>query len=98
MRAKFEARFPQAVWLEYEPVSRDRALLGSRLAFGRPVRTHLALEDAALESFEATMLAIEANDVNRVYARNDPDFGDLSGSAAFRALTAPLDEEAEEEA
>jgi tetratricopeptide (TPR) repeat protein len=67
-----------------------------RITYVRAVALALSgEEDASLEMLAA---AIEANDVNRVYARNDPDFGDLSGNAAFRALTAPLDEDAKEEA
>jgi MoCo/4Fe-4S cofactor protein with predicted Tat translocation signal len=31
------ARFPGARWHQYEPVSRDAARLGSRIAFGRPL-------------------------------------------------------------
>jgi MoCo/4Fe-4S cofactor protein with predicted Tat translocation signal len=33
-------RFPRAKWHQYDPVSRDNVLEGSRLAFGRFVETH----------------------------------------------------------
>ena len=41
MRARLLAAFPQARWLEWEPLSRDNERLGALLAFGRPHRTHL---------------------------------------------------------
>jgi len=67
-----------------------------RIAYVRAVALALSgEEDASLEMLAA---AIEANEVNRVYARNDPDLADLHGNAAFRALTAPPEEDAEEEA
>jgi len=46
MRARFTAAFPDARWYEYEPLSRDNAREGARLAFGRPQRTHVALDRA----------------------------------------------------
>ncbi len=52
-------------------------------------------EDAALEMLAA---AIEGNHVNRVYARNDPDLAALHGNPVFREMTAPPEEEAEEQA
>ncbi len=38
--------YPQARWVEYEPLSRDNEREGAILAFGRPYRTHLDLEKA----------------------------------------------------
>ena len=46
LRAELFETFPQAQWLEYEPVSDDNERAGAVLAFGRPVRTHLALDSA----------------------------------------------------
>jgi MoCo/4Fe-4S cofactor protein with predicted Tat translocation signal len=43
---RFHAAFPHARWHEYEPLSRDNAREGARLAFGAPHRTHLALDRA----------------------------------------------------
>ena len=43
---RFQAAFPHARWHEYEPLSRDNAREGARLAFGAPHRTHLALDRA----------------------------------------------------
>ena len=47
-------------------------------------------EDAAFEQLQA---AIEANEVNRVYARNDPDFDALHGDPRFVEITTPVTEE-----
>jgi molybdopterin-containing oxidoreductase family iron-sulfur binding subunit len=46
MKSRFLAAFPQAQWIEYEPISRDNEHNGARLAFGRPYRSHLHLERA----------------------------------------------------
>jgi MoCo/4Fe-4S cofactor protein with predicted Tat translocation signal len=46
MRDLFIQTFPQARWVEYEPISRDNERAGSTLAFGRPYRTHMDLEKA----------------------------------------------------
>lgn len=47
-------------------------------------------EEAATEQLQA---AIEANEVNRIYASNDPDFAPLHGNQRFQELTAPQREE-----
>jgi tetratricopeptide (TPR) repeat protein len=52
-------------------------------------------EEAALEMLAA---AIELNDVNRIYARNDPDFVALASGSAFRQLTARANDRDEDEA
>lgn len=46
LRRRVGQAFPAAAWHEYEPVSRDTERTGARLAFGRPVRTHLDLRRA----------------------------------------------------
>ncbi len=47
-KARLLAEFPQAVWHEYEPISRDNERAGSHLAFGKEktYRTQLAFEKA----------------------------------------------------
>ena len=45
MKARLLDRFPEAQWLEWEPVPRDGVRRGARLAFGAPYRTHLRLDD-----------------------------------------------------
>ncbi len=47
-------------------------------------------EEAATEQLQA---AIEANEVNRIYAGIDPDFAPLHGNPRFQELTAPQPEE-----
>ncbi len=47
-------------------------------------------EEAATAQLEA---AIEVNDVNRIYASNDPDFAPLHDNPRFRELTAPQRED-----
>ena len=48
LRARLLREFPQAVWHEYEPISRDNERAGSQLAFGteKIYRTQLAVEKA----------------------------------------------------
>jgi molybdopterin-containing oxidoreductase family iron-sulfur binding subunit len=46
LRDRVLKAFPQAGWYEYEPLSRDNEREGAKLAFGQPVRTHLALDKA----------------------------------------------------
>jgi MoCo/4Fe-4S cofactor protein with predicted Tat translocation signal len=46
LREDFAKQYPEARWYEYEPVSRDAELEGSRLAFGRPVRPQYELAEA----------------------------------------------------
>ncbi len=42
----FIKAYPQAKWHVYEPVNRDNALEGAKLAFGQPVETQYKLENA----------------------------------------------------
>jgi MoCo/4Fe-4S cofactor protein with predicted Tat translocation signal len=42
----FLAMYPQAKWHVYEPVNRDNAMEGAKLAFGEPVETQYRLENA----------------------------------------------------
>jgi molybdopterin-containing oxidoreductase family iron-sulfur binding subunit len=46
LRARLSETLPAAGWYEWEPLTRDAAREGSRLAFGRPLRSHLRLEQA----------------------------------------------------
>ncbi len=46
LRKSVLAQYPQAQWFEYEPLAWDNPREGSRLAFGRPVRTQLAVDQA----------------------------------------------------
>jgi molybdopterin-containing oxidoreductase family iron-sulfur binding subunit len=69
MRARLLKAFPEARWHEYEPISRDNERLGSALAFGRPMRSHLALDAAdVIVCFDADPLMSHPNAVR--YARD----------------------------
>lgn len=74
----------------------DKAPKDDRISYVRAVA--LALSDDGDKALDMLAAAIKLNDVNRVYARNDPDFASLAGNADFRALIAPGsdDEEGEE--
>jgi molybdopterin-containing oxidoreductase family iron-sulfur binding subunit len=62
MKARFLARFPEARWYEYEPVSQGNVARGAVLAFGAPVRTHLKLENARIiVSLDADLLGGNGN-------------------------------------
>ena len=57
LKARFSEAFPKAVWVTWDPLSRDASREGAALAFGRPLRTHLALERADLIAcFDADVL------------------------------------------
>jgi MoCo/4Fe-4S cofactor protein with predicted Tat translocation signal len=57
MRALFQEAFPQASWHVWEPLNRDNEVAGSVLATGKALRTHLALDKAAIiVSFDADLL------------------------------------------
>jgi molybdopterin-containing oxidoreductase family iron-sulfur binding subunit len=57
MRERLQAKFPGSKWYEYEPINRDNAVAGSRLAFGEAVRPiyHLA-EAGVVASFGCDLL------------------------------------------
>ncbi|MBN2291361.1 MAG: TAT-variant-translocated molybdopterin oxidoreductase, partial [Pirellulales bacterium] len=46
LRARLLKALPKARWYDYEPLGDDNEREGARLAFGRPLRTHLALDKA----------------------------------------------------
>jgi len=46
LRERFQSTFPEAAWVEYEPVSRDAERAALRSAFGRVVRPLLHLDRA----------------------------------------------------
>ena len=48
MRSRLAAAFPQAGWVEYEPLSRDNERAGTELLFGTAHRVHPALAEADL--------------------------------------------------
>ncbi|MFG0251506.1 MAG: TAT-variant-translocated molybdopterin oxidoreductase [Phycisphaerales bacterium JB038] len=61
-KVRFLAAFPNAMWAEYEPSSWLAQVEGARLAFGRPLRTHLHLEQAeVIVSLDADLLGSHPN-------------------------------------
>lgn len=46
VRAQFRAKFPEAMWTEYDPVGDDAARQGAQIAFGQPVRAVYDLTQA----------------------------------------------------
>jgi len=57
MRARWQARYPDSQWYEYEPGSTDNERIGSNLAFGAAYRSHLRLERAkVIVSLDADVL------------------------------------------
>jgi MoCo/4Fe-4S cofactor protein with predicted Tat translocation signal len=48
LRRALLQKFPQAQWVEFEPVATDHEALGTRLAFGSPLRAHYALKEAQI--------------------------------------------------
>jgi len=70
-RAEVMAAFPNARWVDYEPLNRDNAIEGSRLAYGRPFRQQLALDQAeVIVSLDSDFLFVEPNSV-----RHARDYG-----------------------
>lgn len=82
-----------AAALEIFEKAAGKAPEDDRICYVRAVALALSEEEEA--ALEMLGQAIELNDVNRVYARNDPDFSSLAGSAAFRELTAPPESDEE---
>jgi len=83
MRRRLAAAFGQAKWYEYEPISWDAELEGSKLAFGKPVRNRLHLEKASrVVLLDADLLGMHPAHVR--YAadwaerRRSADVGDMS--------------------
>jgi molybdopterin-containing oxidoreductase family iron-sulfur binding subunit len=72
MRDAVARAFPQAKWHTYEPLNRDNVIEGSRLAYGRPLRTQLQLDQAdVILSLDSDFMISEPNSVRhaRDFAR-----------------------------
>jgi len=89
MKARWQARFPEARWFEYEPVVTPNERLGSRLAFGKVVRTRLALDRArVILSLDADLLASRPDSLAlaRAWATGrQPESGKMSRCYAFES-------------
>ncbi len=78
LRDEIARAYPDARWFVYEPVNRDAALEGARIAFGRPLRTQLSLEQAdVVVALDCDFLQTEPNSV-----RNARDFASRRRVAA----------------
>ncbi|MDI1241243.1 MAG: TAT-variant-translocated molybdopterin oxidoreductase, partial [bacterium] len=71
---RLSAEMPNARWYQYEPVNKDSAMEGARLAFGSPVNTVYRLENAQ------RVLSLDADIFSSFNVRYGKDF------AAARAL------------
>ncbi len=82
MKVRWQARFPEGKWYEYEPAFTDNERLGSTLAFGAPFRTHLKLDRARIIlSLDADLLACRADSlaVARAWAAGrQPESGQMN--------------------
>ncbi len=89
MRVRWQARFPDSKWYEYEPASTDNERLGSTLAFGAPFRTHLRLERArVIVCLDADLLAsrIDSLALARAWSKGrEPESGAMSRVYAFES-------------
>jgi Fe-S-cluster-containing dehydrogenase component len=57
MRTRWQARYPDSQWYEYEPAATDNERIGSNLAFGGPYKSHFHLDRAAvIVSLDADLL------------------------------------------
>jgi MoCo/4Fe-4S cofactor protein with predicted Tat translocation signal len=79
LREAVRARLPEARWHEYEPLSRDNELVGTRMAFGAPHRVHYKLAGAnVIAAFDCDLFFEHPDAValGRAFgARRDPDAG-----------------------
>jgi molybdopterin-containing oxidoreductase family iron-sulfur binding subunit len=89
MKARWQAHFPEARWFEYEPVSSPNERLGSRLAFGKVVRTRLILEKAkVIVSLDADILGSRPDSLAlaRAWSKGrQPEAGKMSRSYVFES-------------
>ncbi len=82
MRALLKV-YPQAKWHVYEPINRDNAYEGAKLAFGQPVETQYKLENAdVMVSLDADFLSAgfpgNVRYIRDFAKRRDPDSGKMS--------------------
>ena len=89
MKVRWQARFPEGKWYEYEPAVTDNERLGSTLAFGAPFRTHLKLDRARIIlSLDADLLACRADSlaVARAWAAGrQPESGQMNRLYVFES-------------
>ena len=82
LRAKFLARFPNAKWVEYEPVNLDNVIAGAKLAFGQPLLPVYRFEQAdVVVSLDSDFLGVDAQSV-----------ASIRGFTSRRKITTPSDQ------
>jgi molybdopterin-containing oxidoreductase family iron-sulfur binding subunit len=89
MKARWQARFPESKWYEYEPASTGHERAGAELAFGSPVRTHLELSRArVIVSLDADLLGGRPDSLAlaRAWAAGrQPESGEMNRVYAFES-------------
>jgi MoCo/4Fe-4S cofactor protein with predicted Tat translocation signal len=61
IQSAFSARFPEAKWVEWEPVMNDQAFAGARAVFGQPYQVHYEYDEAdVVVALDSDFLGLEA--------------------------------------
>ena len=89
LKREILAKYPQARWHEWEPLSRDSEREGLRVAFGRPLRVHLHLDKAqVVAAFDADLFGDHPDALRHsrdFAAGRDPD-GNRAGMSRLYAV------------
>ena len=99
LQQRVQQVFPQARWVEYEPITRDNERAGTRLAFGRPYRPLLQLDRAevvvCLDADPLVQHPAGVVNARRLMAGRDPERGRMTRvyvvESAFSATGAIAD-------
>ncbi|MEB2310596.1 MAG: TAT-variant-translocated molybdopterin oxidoreductase [Sorangiineae bacterium] len=90
LRSKLAEAFPQAKWVEYEPVSQENEREGSRLAFGAPHRMLLDLEKADIVvSLDTDLLGLHPAALvhsRAIAKRRTPELGEMNRIYAIESV------------
>lgn len=82
LRENLLKKYPEARWVEYEPLSRDNEIAGSELAFGKSVRTLLDLSKAdIILTLDCDLLGDHGSKLTNMRqwaARRDPQAGPMN--------------------
>ena len=89
MKRRLLEAFPQAKWYEWAPLSNDNDRAGSKLAYGKPHRTHYRMARAAIVvALDADLFGThpDALNLSRAFAsRRDPEKGPMARLYAFES-------------
>ena len=79
LKAEIAKKYPQSAWIEYEPVTFERAIEGARLAFGQPLVPHYRYDQAdvivALDCDFLGLDSLAAQPVRQFASRRRPEEG-----------------------